>query len=355
MNFLLFFAPAVIATLIMSLAHKKEITFKESMISLGANFVVALFFVACVAGYGYSKTYDTQLLSGQVVSKSRDKVSCSHSYQCNPRKKCSGSGKDRRCWTEYDTCYDHSYDVDWNVKTTLSNYTISRVDRRGLEEPKRWSIVEPGEYVVSSSMYRNYLLIDENSLFVELKSTAKADHLIPEYPEVYDYWKVGRTLGQMSPKTREEIDNVLNTSLKVLGPSLQLNIVVVATKQNKEYFNTLMAKWRGGKKNDVILVYGVDDNENVVWFNSNSYAMGMGNKELHTRLLLNAHNNVKLSSEHVQTQVDLINKHFVRLSAKEFEFKLNNLEPPISVVFFMVIVSLCVSFGVGRFMAKNNF
>ena len=40
---------------------------------------------------------------------------------------------------------EHDYDIDWDVKTTLGTFTISRIDRQGLSEPARWTSVKVGD------------------------------------------------------------------------------------------------------------------------------------------------------------------------------------------------------------------
>jgi hypothetical protein len=351
MESLIIFIPAVLMTLFFKFFWHEHITTKESMISLGANILASAICLGLLYAFLYGKLHDREVISGQVTGKARVQVSCSHSYSCNCRTTCSGSGSNRTCSERCDTCYDHPWDIDWDVYTTLGTYTIDRTDRRGLEQPERWSIVKDGEPVADTNSYRNYLLADPNSLFVELKQGTHNSFKVPDYPNIYDYWKINRVIGPV--ENAAQLNMTLNERLKTMGPSKQLNVVVVATKEPKEFYNALMANWRGGKKNDVIMVHGLDDSGKVIWFKANSYAMGQGNIEL----LLHLEEisvDKKLDEQLVLSQLALIEQKFVRLPAKEFEFKASMLEPPIWAVFMMFLINLAISFFVSKHMKDTD-
>lgn len=342
--------PALLVSLAAKLLFPKTITTEEALVMLGLNVLVALLFNLGTYAYGRSQMYDTQLLSGYVMSKNSAKVSCEHSYDCRCRTIHHRDGKGNRYTTrECDTCYEHSYDVSWRVKTTLSDYTIPRVDRRGLTEPQRWTVVKVDEPVVETSGYMNYLLADEHTLFVETLTPATYDY--PEYPQVYDMWNVRRVIGVPEP-LGSTLNTLLNETLKTLGPAKQLNVVVVATKHNEDFYTGLMAKWKGGKKNDVIMVYGVDDNMNTLWFKSNSYAMGMGNMLLHAKLADNAVGH-PLDVKALTLQLATISTTYARLSASEFEFKANSIDTSFSTVLLLTLLNIAAAFGLAYTMHKN--
>lgn len=344
------FVPALLITLAARLIYHRTITNEEAIIMMGANLLIACVFIGGSYAVKYSKMHDTQLLSGYVMSKSKDRVSCEHSYDCNCRNVCSGSGNSRSCSRVCDTCYDHSYDIEWNVKTTLSNYEIRRIDRQGLKEPPRWTAVMKDEPVAESSSYINYLLADEKTLFVE--TLQKDAYSYPAYPTTFDYWKVNRVLGVPSP-LGETLNAYVNDTLKTLGPAKQMNVVIVATLKPEDYFTGLMSHWKGGKKNDIIMVYGIDKDLNVVWFKSNSYAMGMGNIELHNKLKDNAVGK-RLDVPQVTLQMATIASTFKRLPAKEFEFKAESIEISTTSMLILVLLNLFASIGCAVFMHVNE-
>ncbi len=89
---------------------KGRITGKEFAVQLGV--VVALI----TAGYfiaRWDKTADTEIWNGRVAEKTKGTEHCCHSYKCRCRDVCSGSGEQRSCHEECDTCYRHSYDKWW--------------------------------------------------------------------------------------------------------------------------------------------------------------------------------------------------------------------------------------------------
>lgn len=344
--------PCLFITLIAKMLYKKEITSKEMFIALCANLLIASLSLLIFKGYAYSKMSDVEVLNGVVTGKEKTWVSCSHSYSCNCRQVCSGSGKSRSCSTHCDTCYDHTNDWDWDVHSTVGTFTIDRVDRRGNETPPRFTQVKEGEHASRMSSYQNPLLADPSSLFV-VEGIAVDNYIIPEYPETYDYYRYHRVVSGVKSIPQADINNYLNEYLKTKGVIKQLNIIAVFTKSPPEYFNVLMAKWKGGKKNDVILLYGVDDDLNIKWFNSNSYAKGMNNREMHTKLRQEALGN-KFSMDVLTTQVNVVDNMFKRLSTDEFEYKKENIEIPTGLIVFVMFLNLFACFGVIYYMKENN-
>lgn len=344
--------PCLFITLIAKMLYKNKITTKEMFIALCANLLIASLSLLIFKGYAHVKMSDVEVLNGIVTGKEKTWVSCSHSYSCNCRQVCSGSGKSHSCSTHCNTCYDHSNDWDWDVYSTVGTFTIDRVDRRGEDEPPRWTQVKEGEHASSMSRYQNPLLADPSSLFVVDENIA-GNYVVPDYPEAYDYYRYYRVLSSVKSVNQTEINDYLNHYLKMSGSIKQLNIIAVFTEYPPEYFNVLMAKWRGGKKNDVILVYGLDDNLNIKWFNSNSYAKGMNNREMHTKLRQEAVSN-KFSMLVLTTQVKVIDNMFNRLSTEEFEYKKENIEIPTGLVFIVILLNLFVCFGVIYQIKEND-
>lgn len=358
--FIICLIPALIVTGIMAKIYAgKEghygssvgsITAKEFAFSIGANFCIALVSLLFFHGYFYSAASDRQVYNGVVSSKQQTRVSCEHSYSCNCRTTCSGSGKTRSCSTRCDTCYDHTNDWDWDVKTTIGNITIARVDRRGSNTPPRWDAVRIGEPASMSFHYENYLLVDKDNLFLTDKKTTK-QYALPNYPEVVDYYRINRVFNMAGTQNIDWLNNYFNEWLIPHGWSKQVNIVAVFTKEDRGFFDALMAHWNGGKKNDVILVYGMDGNK-VKWFEANTYAKGMRNRHVISEL-----RDVALeqpfSKELVDKQLLVIKQKFERISAEEFEDKKYDVELPFWFIFFVVSLNGAASFGVSRLMLSK--
>lgn len=313
--------------------------------------------LVCIVGYfSYLKFnfYDVEILSGKVTAKSKDWTSCEHSYQCNPRKvrSCSGSGKDKRCTTrtEYDTCYEHPNDWNWVVKTTVGSVYIDRIDRRGSLTPPRWTKVVIGEPAAAEHVYMNYVKGSDNSLFNN-KHRAVEYEDIPKYPSVYDYYRVNRVINNTGVDTSGWAD-YLSDKLRTLGKEKQLNIIVVLTKHPVEYADSLFAKWGGGKKNDVVMVYGVSPEGKVSWFRSTSFADGMNNQALHIRLR-NESTDREINLDLLAEQVDTISKEYTRLEMKEFEYLKYSVSVPIWWILLTIILCVGSIYGLGLVLMNH--
>lgn len=324
------------------------------VISFGANLLVAVISLAIFAGYAHNKMSDVEILNGIVTGKQQVRVSCEHSYSCNCRQSCSGSGNSRTCSQVCDTCYEHSNDWDWDVHSSVGTFTINRVDRRGKDEPPRWTAVQTGEHASNENSYQNPLLADDSTLFITDKSViGKYEGKLPKYPMPFDYYRYYRVIGNPVGVDKRGLNNYLNEYLKSNGVVKQLNILTVFTTEPEIYFEVLMSHWKGGKKNDVIMVYGIDNQGNVKWFKSNSYAKGMNNREMHTNLR-QAVLGSKLSLDIIKEQTLTVHKKFVRLSTEEFEYKKQNIEIPTGLVIFVLILNLLASVGINLYMKENN-
>ena len=94
----------------------RNITIGEFAAQIGLQIVL----MAGIIGVNmYSQMRDTETLNGEIVNKKKVRVSCEHSYPCNPHDcMCDDKGNCSTCW---DTCYDHSYDWDWRVYSNINS------------------------------------------------------------------------------------------------------------------------------------------------------------------------------------------------------------------------------------------
>lgn len=245
----------------------QQICWREFAIIFGVQLVIA-----CIsAGICYSSmTDDVQIINGFVTQKQQEKVSCSHSYECHCRTVYRGSGKDRRPVRECDTCYEHTNDWDWVVRSNVGEVEIARIDRQGSYEPPRFKAVRLNEPFMREQSYENYVKASPGSLFRHQGLVEKYQSKIPAYPsDVYDYYRLNRLVVVGGAVTDEQQWNDELSELNAaLGGKKQVNIVVVIAKNlPPEYFYALEQAWIGGKKNDVILVVGTDNFRQVKWAN----------------------------------------------------------------------------------------
>lgn len=242
----------------------KKISWKE--------LVTHIVFACIVAGTSASICYfsnvsDVEVWNGVVSSKKKEVVPCSHSYSCNCRESCSGEGSNRSCNTICDTCYEHSYDIDWNVYTSNNEVVnIERLDRQGKDQPPRWTNTVIGEPTTIAHRYDNYIKGSPDSLFCKTGQVDVYKSSLLEYPHIHDYYRMNRLLVESGPVTNQTAWNTGLSDINArMGARKQVNAMVVITTKPREYFFALEEYWIGGKKNDAVLVIGVDNNLQPVW------------------------------------------------------------------------------------------
>lgn len=261
MTFLLFLIlPLIVA--IGAFFIFKGITWKELGLLVLAELIVSGVSVAIVYNMN---TSDDETWNGWVTDKKKEWTSCSHSYSCHCHQveTCSGSGKNRSCSTSEhcDTCYEHSNDWDWSVKTSNGeSFDIDRVDRQGSSTPPRWASIRIGDPTARTHSYTSYIKAAPDSLFRHQGLAEKYINKIPKYPgRVYDYYHINRLVTQGLSATNPQAWNEgLEKINSDLGAKKQANMIVVLTTEGDSWYYALEQSWIGGKKNDVILVIGMD-------------------------------------------------------------------------------------------------
>lgn len=331
---------------------RHEITWAE----FGINIAAGVLFV--MAGYGVSmwqSTADIEVWNGQVVSKSRDRVSCRHSYSCNCRESCSGSGSSRSCTTTCDTCYEHSHDWDYVVKSDIGRFEIDRIDRQGRHEPPRFARVQIGDPVAMTHYFTNYIKAAPDSLFNHLESQMLLETYegkLPDYPSsVYDYHYVNRVIASgVSIPDLAKWNQHLALTLRTLGVQRQANVVVVFTKEESAISEAISAKWLGGKKNDVIVVIGAKNFPAPDWVRVISWTDNELFK-VHLRQGIE-----ELSELTPETFMPVLTKHvmaeFQRKNWADFDYL--KPEPPFWVLCLLFFGSLVVSMGCAIYLSRNG-
>lgn len=324
---------------------ERTINIKEFLISLGVQIAVAGV-SAFIISQGNSG--DIEIWNGTIAKKVKDKVSCSHSYSCNCRqvRSCSGSGKTRSCSTSTvcDTCYEHSYDIDWNLLTTnRERINISRVDRQGLKQPPRWVAAKVGEPTAVKHNFKNYIKAAPGTLF---KREGFEGYSVPKYPDnVYDYHHLNRIVTDgISVDNLRKWNHELSVINGELGKSKQVNLIVVLTKQNKDFFYALQQAWVGGKKNDVVLVIGAKGKE-ISWVNVMAWSQ---DKNLETNLRHDIMDIETIDMEKILAvyKEDVV-KYFKRKPMKDFEYLKSSITPTL----LQWIISLVIGFIIAIILA----
>lgn len=349
--------PSLLLIALTRIVFHHQINWKEWLAQLGIVLVSTGICLLLLYAGAFSRLGDFNILNGYVTEKEGVHVTCEHEHKCGETCRTvtstdsKGHKSSRRvCEPKY--CKDHSYDIDWDVRTTLGTYTIDRVDRRGLEEPPRWSEVEVGEPVARSQYTQNYMLIDVNRFVTDPNIYAKYVGSLPGYPPVTDYWHFNRVLDD-SGRDNDSINIWLNNQLRKDGAEKQLNVILVVTKNDPDYYYALMQYWQGARKNDVILFYGVDAEDKVQWSKAIAFADGQNNqimlKELESMTIEES-----FTDQLVQQQYKLIVEKFNRVPNAEFSYMATAYAPPVWWVVVLVLVNLLCTAGMSYVFIKDD-
>lgn len=359
---MIFLTLLIIPTLVAFIAFvafEKKITLKEFCLQLAIQVVVIGLLTVILR---HANTHDTEIQNGVVAQKEHHHVSCEHSYQCNCYESCTGSGEHESCTQICQTCYEHSYDVDWDVHTTnRETINIERVDRQGLEEPPRFTAVRVGEPTSQSYSFENYIKAAPGSLFRHQGLIEKYKGKLPEYPaDIYDYYRLNRVVAiGFSLPNSGGWNTMLSTVNGALGVHKQVNVILVLVKgQPLEYYSALEQYWLGGKKNDVIVIMGVDDSSTTLkatW----TQVMSWSNKEIFKVTLRDDLTDLSdkkgLTFESVGDIIIMdVNKYYVRRHWEDFKYLMSSATPTKWQWILSFIFSLLLAVGLSWVFDQND-
>lgn len=301
----------------------------------------------------YCETSDVEAINGLVTDKSIVRVHCTHSYSCNCSQTCS-SGKTRSCSTHCDTCYDHSFDQNWYVHSTIGTFTINTIDRQGLREPQRWTTVKQHDPVSRAQTYVNYVKAVPESLFnFNIALIHNYTNSIPLYPlDVYDYYRVNRFIADGVQVSDAPVWNdSISRMVGALGPTKEVNAIVVVTKQSDSlYARAIQASWLGGKKNDVVVIIGAPNYPNIAWVDVFSWSTNsLFDVKLRDDIL--SIGSVQRESV-IAAMTNNITAAYHRKSMKEFEYLKDQIEPPTWVIITAIILSVLSLAVLGYYFNK---
>ena len=299
-----------------------------------------------------SKASDTQILSGKVVGKTREVVPCEHSYPCHCHEVCEGSGRNESCSQECDTCYEHPFDVDWDVQTTVGTLSIDREDSQGLVKPQRWSAVQIGEPASVASTYQNYIKAVPGSLY-----NRTSNEPTPEYPAtIYDYYHIDRVVDYdlHAPKADlASLNEEISDELRDVAGQKQVNLVIVlvdASKHGQMFVQDLKAAWLGGKKNDLVIVIASSQYPKIEWDDVFSWSK---DDLVNVTVRDSIRDYGKIDNHVVELAVDGIVHHWTRKRMHEYEYLKREIEPSVTAYVIIFLIGGLVSFGSAFFFIKN--
>lgn len=346
---LIVFIPAMLWVILSKFIFRATITLKEWCMQIGALILVSLLFWGFIAMGSLTMSYDTEVLNGYITSKESVRVTCTHEHKCGETCRKGDDGK-LHCKPKY--CKDHAYDVDWDVHSTVGSFTIDRLDRRGLQEPPRWTNVVIGEPAARESYAQNYMLLQEGHFNTSDSIISKYLNQIPKYPSTFDYYRYNRVINQTTTDYGW-INTYLNDQLRQMGKEKQLNVIVVITDKPYDYYTAIRQEWQGTKRNDVQLYFGLDADGNIVWFKADSFADGQSNATMLESLRIPTLN-AKITPELINEQLLIIKDEFVRLPNEKLEYLKDQWSPSIGFITFLTILNLLVAIGLSIFLHRED-
>lgn len=306
---------------------------------------------------------DTETINGAVTGKHAWRFSCPtntsnpcrNDYQCHCHKVCSGSGKDKSCRTECDTCYEYDWEQNWLVETNLFNareFEIDRVDDQGAREPARYTEVKPGDPASSAHGYKNWVKASSRSLFKEDGAAEERFRaLIPAYPQaVKDYYKVDRVLAVNTTLANQAAWNdALARSAAKLGPRKQVNFVLLIVKgTSRDFAAATRRNWEGFKKNDAVIVIGLDNAGRITWAESMSWSKASIFDVAMRGMIIDMEGTpiTSVDPKAFFAQVEQITaRDFVRRPMKEFEYLKGDIPPPAWLHWLSAILAVLIGCG----------
>lgn len=314
----------------------------SSLISLGGMLVVGLFIAVAIV----EQLRDTELISGQITGKERKHGHYLRSYDCM----CTTDSKGNRSCR---TCYEDRYTVDWDAYSTIRTFDIKSLDKGSKSvyntpDPERYTQINVGDPVAVEHSYQNYMKgVPKEYLFNDnLGAPAALIAKIPKYPETYDFYNVNRVVnldGVLTPAKEVLYNHSIAKELRSLGPTKEVNIILVVGKQDENLVYAVREKWQGGKKNDVIIVLGIEDG-NVKAVNVLTWAKNeLFKLKLQDRIIdIGSVDNV------LPVVYDEVKKSYVRPRMRDYEDLKIYMEPPTWALY--TVFGFLVVFTVGGFI-----
>ncbi len=335
---------------------KGELTLKELAVQeLGIVLLIGLAYGGSVLVVRMGAMADTEIWNGQIERKDKAKMSCCHSYPCNPYPcNCNKKGV---CSTCYRTCYRHSRDLKWTAKTS-NNETAYSVTCKppGTSDPGRWLQIVVGEPTSIEHHYTNYIKADPDTVFRRTGVGNKFPGLVPPYPRVYDHYRL-KPFIDMKAGVPGDVAATFNKKLTELsgriGHRKQSNIIVIAVKTaDIDYKEAIEQAWLGGKKNDVIVIIGMEAYPDlafvsvVTWSRSEEMKLAIRDKIMDLK---------KFDGDKILSTIsEEVRSKFKRREMKEYEYLVQAIEPPWWLMLIIFVIGIAASVVASVYFIKND-
>lgn len=185
--------------------------------------------------------------------------------------------------------------------------------------------------------YVNYIKASHSLLKVYGRMRGYEKNIVP-YPEVYEGplgpFYIDRIIDKdniVSEDWKQFVNKELCLDNSYLGPKKEVNILVYFTKRDKGFYYALHEAWHGGKKNDVIVLIGMNDDQTISWVEIMSWTPHEGFKiQLRDNIQeMKTIQNAKLFVKTIVNQINMAGKNgFKRLEMSSMEYLIADIELP---------------------------
>lgn len=325
---------------------------------LGIQFGVALAYALVVYTLMFSVTtdlMDNEYWNGKVVQFSLEEQ-YEYNYDCS-YVVCSGSGEKQTCVTIPQTC--QATEPEKRYISTSNSETIyisrgefltaksefgatehkvyhsdqtSRSKRKG--EGDIWKSF-PNKVIPTavSHKYTNYVtavkhnVVNESVQEADILAYKKSGALV-DYPELY-YDNYGashltRVIDTTkNPLAQARMHKQLDLVSAGVGFIKQVNPIIYITNEDRSIKRIIDFHWEKAKKNDAVLILGVDTDGNIVWSDVIAWSK---NIEFDVKCQTKFSGfNIKETSYLVTTYFNIINGYYVRKPMEEFSYLKDNI------------------------------
>jgi hypothetical protein len=358
---------------------RKEYIWKEFGIQVGATltyvFVVYLTLFSTTTDLLDKEYWNGSVTKFEYYEEWDEEVTYTESYEC-------GTSKNPRTCTRTKTRIDHHPEY-YQLKTTNNEtVSISRSEYRtaarefghtehNIARFNQVSFGDGDKYVSIpnitiptsvSHTYTNYVTAAPKNMIhmkvseAEIKQLEK-NNALSSYPSYYEdkYGapKITRLINKSGITIKESHYKSLDLMSAKYGRSKQMNPIIFITKEDRNFKDALEHYWNKAKKNDNILILGVDTDGNVLWSdtiawtNNTDYIVDMSNA---------------FKGKNIETEFDKIIEKFTELSVngykrkpmEEFAYLKENITLAWYWQLFIFLGNVVLSFFVFR-MFLNNY
>jgi hypothetical protein len=225
-----------------------------------------------------------------------------------------------------------------------------------VRKPPRWEAAKVGDPVATLHSYTNWVQGVKFSVFSEERGETKYDSSVPQYPQkIYDYHYLDRVLpvGKVAVVDLKEWNKDLSNILRTLGPKKQANVIIMFTDLPRDFYYSIMKIWKHGKKNDVIVIIGLESSGEINWVEVASWSK----KDIFNVKLRDEITELKTIDREkiIKTIHDVTMSDFQRRPMKEFEYLKKEIQIATGIWIILTILVIGCWIGIDIGIAKNTF